>query len=201
MSTELTQLELEVVQHDARLMPLGLELQEATTLEAWASIGKRLWRGNQLLMWWVGDWCAFGEAKYPGKLKEFAELNGFNYLRLKELGGVAAAVQLPLRKEGLDWAFYKEVAPLPKKEQSQWLKVAQEERLTVADLRERIRHDSGTEETSKTDKPMGLDCLRWRDCLVHWLKTRPPEFWSDERKEMWRRELGPIVQIYNSLGT
>lgn len=41
-----------------------LIIAEGTSFEEWASMGEWLQSAERSLMWWVGDWWAFGEAKY-----------------------------------------------------------------------------------------------------------------------------------------
>jgi hypothetical protein len=101
----------------------------------------------------------------------------------------------------LDWAYYSEVRALPKKEQTLWLELADREKLTIADLRQKIRISQGETASEDKDAPVGVNALKWLDDLTHWLKTRPSEFWTDERKAVWRKELDALVRIYHSIGS
>ena len=196
---DLAQIETELVEQRAKFTPLGLVMPEDMTLDGWASIGKRLCRAGHMIQWWLGDWAAFGERRY-GQLKEFAELNELDYGYLRNLAWVSQKVEASRRRDNLDWAYHQEVAPLPPKDQERWLEKAAVEGFAKAELRQRIRMSKGERCALDRDGPATKSALKSCDDLIHWLKNRPPDFWIEDRRAAWRKNLSPIVDVFHSLG-
>lgn len=74
------------------------------------------------ILWWVGDWLAFGErAKWGEVYDEAKELFGFEYATLRQAAWVSRSVQLSSRLDKLTWGHHLEVAALDPKHQSRWL--------------------------------------------------------------------------------
>jgi hypothetical protein len=46
------------------LTPTSYELPEGITAEQWLDVGRALGRARGSLMWWIGDWWAYGEHAY-----------------------------------------------------------------------------------------------------------------------------------------
>jgi hypothetical protein len=182
----------------ARSSGLWLNLPEDMAMQDWAQLGSRLCRAEHVMKWWIGDWAAFGVKKY-GKLKEFADTNGFDYGTLRNLAYVSASVELSRRRDNVEWSKHAEVAPLPAKEQEKWLSRTEKEELPVAELRRRIRQDRGTKNALESDGPVLRFAFKACDDLVNWLKTRPEEFWDEERRAAWRKRLEPVVKFWEKL--
>jgi hypothetical protein len=58
---------------------------------------------------------------------------------------VASQFDLSLRSDKLTWSHHVLLAPLEPDEQKRWLQHAQDQRLSVADLRTELRRTRGTE--------------------------------------------------------
>jgi len=58
---------------------------------------------------------------------------------------VASQFDLSLRSDKLTWSHHVLLAPLDADEQKRWLEHAQDQRLSVADLRAELRRTSGAE--------------------------------------------------------
>jgi hypothetical protein len=195
---QLAILESELIGRGAQFTPLGLELPGDMAFDAWVVVGRRIARADQVVKWWLGDWAAFGLHKY-GKLKEFAEANGIDYQTLRNLAWVSQSVELSRRRDNLEWSKHAEVAALPAADQVKWLGKMEAENLPRAELRRQIRQSQGEHNALESDGPVVPFIGRAVDDLVHWLKGRPAEFWSEERKGVWRKRLGPIVEFYQTL--
>ena len=133
----------------AEFSATSLTFPEGTTVSEWAKIGQKLYRGGQVLSWWMADWAAFGERKY-GELKEFCDLNGFNYGTMRTYGLVARSVELSSRLDNVAFAHHQEVASLQPREQRYWLTRAENEKIPVPKLRSLIRHSQGEFSPEKT---------------------------------------------------
>lgn len=191
-------LEIELAQKGARFNPLELSLPEEMPMQEWADIGRKLVRSDQVLKWWLGDWAAFGVRKY-GQLKEFAEANSINYQTLRKLAYVSGAVELFRRRNNVEWSIHAEVAALKPREQVKWLEKVSAEGLPRVELRRQIRQTGGTQNALESDGPVTKFITKACDDLIHWLNSRPSEFWTDDRKAMWRARLNPLVKIFEAL--
>lgn len=199
MNNELAQLESDLTQNRVVFSRVGLHIPNDLTLEACAELGCKLYRAGKYVQWCLADLAAFMAKRY-GQLKEFAEINELNYQYVANLAWVANAVEPSLRKEGVDWAFYEAIAPFPPKEQVVWLETAVTEGISVAELRSRIRLSKGEKCALDRDGPATKSALKSCEDLCYWLRTRPPDFWTPERKAAWRKNLSPIVDLFNSIG-
>jgi hypothetical protein len=195
---ELQALETELASQRARFTPLGLELPEDLDLDGWTAVGRRLCRADQVMKWWLGDWAAFGVRKY-GKLKEFSEANGISLQTLMNLAWVSGAVETSRRREVLEWSKHAEVAALKPQEQAKWLAKAEAEHLPVASLRQQIRLSQGESNALQGDGPVVKFGSKSCDDLRHFLDSQPPDFWSEERREVWKERLRPIAEFYQRL--
>jgi len=188
----------ELVPPEARLTPIALELPEAMGYEAWVAVGSKLCRAEALMKWWLGDWAAFGLRKY-GQLKEFAAANHINYQTLRNAAWVSQAVALSRRRDSLEWSVHAEVAGLKPAEQAKWLAKAESDRLPVAELRRQIRVAQGERNALESDGPVVKFVVKALDDLVHWLVSRPGDFWEAERKRVWKERLRPVVEFWEKL--
>ncbi len=136
----------------AATTPVSLTLNDGLSVQQWAEIGAALYRRGQSMTWWLADWAAFGERKY-GKLKQFCEVNEINHGTMRNLAAVASSVQLSRRRDNLSFSHHVEVAPLKPKEQSKWLAIAVREKLSVSELRKRIRLAQAEHGPEKTFGP------------------------------------------------
>lgn len=209
----------EVMDHDLKVMmpgklkgvdftPLELRLRADLSMEDWAEVGRRLCRSDRVMQWWLGDWARFGAGdqnapgwrKY-GRLKEFAEANGLDYQTLRNLAWVSGRVELSRRRDSVEWTKHAEVAALPPKEQEKWLAKTDKEELPRAELRRQIRQSQaeGDNNALASDGPIMKFAHKACDDLVNWLKQRPEDFWSEDRRAAWRKRLQPVVDFYNRL--
>lgn len=196
---EPTDLQLELKAKGATFNALELVLPEDLAKQDWAAVGRQLCRADQVMKWWLGDWAAYGLRKY-GELKEFAEANNINYASLRQAAWVCASIELSRRRDTLDWSKHMEVAALKPREQTRWLAKAEAEELPVAELRRQIRQAQGSQNALVADGPTVKFISKACDDLLHWLKRQPADFWTNERKAIWRKRLEPVVEFYESLG-
>lgn len=187
-------LETDLEQRGARFTAIKLELPETLSKEDWADIGRKLLRADQVMQWWIGDWAAFGEKRF-GALKDFCDLNGFNYQTARDLGWVSRSVHLSLRRDDLQWSYYREIAPLKPKDQKRFLELAESKKMVVAELRREIRLANGEKNALESDGPVMKFAVKSCDDLIGWLRTRSKEFWNPERKQIWIGRLSPIVDF------
>jgi len=111
----------------------------------WLSAGRRLGAIGRCSQWWIGDWIRYGTARWGEKYAEAARVTGYDVASLRNMAWVAAQFDLSLRSDKLTWSHHVLLAPLEPDEQRRWLEQAQDQRLSVADLRTELRRTRGTE--------------------------------------------------------
>lgn len=102
---------------------------------------KRIKNGS--LMFYVGDWLAYGERNLAEKYAEALEVTGYNKSTLYNAKYVASSIEPERRREDLSWSHHLAVASLEKEEQDQMLAWASEKSLTTAQLRHMINQAKG----------------------------------------------------------
>jgi len=90
--------------------------------------------------WWLADALAFGELAYADdRYVQAAQWTGLSEQACMNYASLARRVPPNRRRDGVYFSLHQEVAPLPPAEQKAWLKTAEEEKLTKAELRARIK--------------------------------------------------------------
>lgn len=80
--------------------------------ESWERDGELLQRIEGSHMWWLGDWCNFGEAHYGEKYAQALEATSYSYQTLQNAAWVARKIEISSRLEIVPWSFHQEVVPL-----------------------------------------------------------------------------------------
>lgn len=91
------------------------------------------------LQWWIGDLLNEAERRYGHEYAQLAEATGLSEGALQRRMYVCREVPVKRRRAGLPFSVHLAVASLGARDQERWLKVAAEEQLTAAVLRERIK--------------------------------------------------------------
>lgn len=105
----------------------------------WLATGRRLGAIGRCSQWWIGDWIRYGAARWGEKYAEAARITGYDVASLRNMSWVASQFDLSLRSDKLTWSHHVLLAPLDPEEKRHWLDRAEQERLSVADLRIELR--------------------------------------------------------------
>jgi hypothetical protein len=105
----------------------------------WLATGRRLGAIGRCSQWWIGDWIRYGNSRWGEKYAEAARVTGYDVASLRNMAWVASQFDLSLRSDKLSWSHHVLLAPLEPEQQRYWLHRANEERLSVADLRLELR--------------------------------------------------------------
>jgi hypothetical protein len=105
----------------------------------WLATGRRLGAIGRCSQWWIGDWIRYGTVRWGEKYAEAARVTGYDVASLRNMAWVASQFDLSLRSDKLTWSHHVLLAPLDAEEQRHWLDRAEDERLSVADLRLELR--------------------------------------------------------------
>jgi hypothetical protein len=117
----------------------ALSLPEDMSLEAWTSVGQRLFVIVDASSWWIGDWLIFGRGHYPDRYRRAVEETSLSYQTLRNYAWVAARFEVPRRREKLPFQHHVEVATLPDEDQDYWLGQAEQQGWSRNELRARLR--------------------------------------------------------------
>lgn len=116
-----------------------LALREGLSIETWRSIGADLSRVENARMWWIGDWwnypAEYGERRAIVEASE--DLPAFD--TCMAAGWVASKIETCRRLQAVSWSIHHEVASLEPAEQDVLLAEAERDKLTVRDVRARVR--------------------------------------------------------------
>ena len=124
-----------------------LEFETSLSFNEWKEVGKFLKQVEGSVQFWIGDWLNFGKKKYEhGRYNEALKELGYELHSLHQMAWVSDSIECSLRREHLDFSHHKEIASLPSNEQEQWLEKAEEEQLSVRELRTQIKESKKLEE-------------------------------------------------------
>ena len=87
----------------------SLDLPEDLEYSEWQEIGSVIQRAAKAVMWWIGDWLAYGEKQYGETFAKAAELTSYQIQTLKDAKWVAQRVEKSRRRDFLSWSHHKEV--------------------------------------------------------------------------------------------
>jgi hypothetical protein len=105
----------------------------------WLATGGRLGSIGRGSQWWLGDWVRHGANRWGDRFTEAARATGYDRATLRMMAWIASQIDASRRNENLTWDHHVQVASLEPAEQEYWLKRAEEERFTVADLKLELR--------------------------------------------------------------
>ncbi len=118
----------------------SLEFLEQPDFERWQQVGETLHRIEGAVMWWIGDWYRAGEFSYGDKAAQ--AVGGTSELAPQTVSNaawVSGAIESSRRREDLKWGHHASVAALDPGTQDELLDEAEAKKLSVHDLRDRVR--------------------------------------------------------------
>lgn len=116
----------------------SLPLPAGLSFEEWSEIGRRLQKGATGIMWWLGDWWAYGEHAYGERAAQSLE-SEYAFQTFRDAGWVSRRVDTSRRRDVLSWSHHKEVAALEPEEQDRLLEEAEADGWTRNDIRQAVR--------------------------------------------------------------
>jgi len=206
-----------------RLAAVKAEFDEGLSFEEWLDRGLVLCRVGEASMWWIGAWLNAGNRMFLPQLKEgeerklsqeelvavskyakAMELTGYENQTLRRAAYVDRRVSVLRRRNDLSWSHHAEVAHLEDKDQGFFLKKAAAEKWTRSQLRQAIRKQLAVErEDGTADGAMAFVLSKQVGDIVRWfgvqMQAQPIDDMPPARRTALRRELQPIVDVYNAL--
>lgn len=125
--------------HNQRVTPVAWQPGHAISLSQWVADGQRLGAIGRGVNWWLGDWLRFGNSKFGERYVRASRITGYDVQTLMNMVYVASRFEAGRRHERLSWSHHAELAALEPDDQEQWLARAEDERLSVRDLRGELR--------------------------------------------------------------
>ena len=206
----------------ANISPVGLQFSGDLTLDEWKSLAPSLGQAARSVAFVIGDWLVYGDSLFgtdgpPNKrvasaLYEFAsQYTGIDTQTLQNFAYVSRNVPYPLRTEQLSWEHHRLLAKLPEPDQANWIETCISEnqsgtRMSTRRLRKSL--NLGRVATPKDMEPdladQGVENhIPYVNRLTLWWKRMQADQFhinaTYEQKQALKRDLEPIVSIYNQL--
>jgi len=119
---------------NALILPKGLEFSH------WERIGKFLQDSQEGILWWIGDWIAYGETYFNEPYAQaIKRITGYEEQTVRNSVFTARAIPPQRRRFALPFSTYSEVASLPPNEQDDFLQKTITDELTRKQLRTKVR--------------------------------------------------------------
>lgn len=118
---------------------VSLSLPQQLSYDQWEKVGRELQRAERAVMWWIGDWLAYGEKRYGETYTQAVELTGRSEEKLQQAKWVSTNIENLRRRKLLSWSHHYEVASLEPDEQDALLSEAEKRGLSRNDLRKLVR--------------------------------------------------------------
>ena len=145
--------------HSQRVTPVSWQPGHAISLSQWVADGQRLGAIGRGVNWWLGDWLRFGNAKFGERYVRASRITGYDVQTLMNMVYVASRFDAGAGASGSPGATTPELAALEPDDQEQWLARAEEERLSVRDLRGELRRVTRAREKDVIAAASGEDSL------------------------------------------
>lgn len=133
---------LRVLEEAGAVIDNGLFLPPDIAFEKYEQLGSVLGVLHQMNSFLIGDWLLYGEHTYGEKYAQAADRVGLSEQTLANYASIAKRIPPSRRRPLVSFSKHAEVAALPPAEQTKWLKETEDDNLTKAELRVRLR-DAG----------------------------------------------------------
>ncbi len=135
------------------LTPVGWVPSRDLDLSEWSSAGRSLSGMVRASQWWLGDWIRYGNAMFGEKYSRASNLTGYDIQTLMIMVHVAGRYPAFRRRKDVSWSHHAALASLEPAEQDRWLDECSRLRLSVADVRQRLREEGVGPRRERTESP------------------------------------------------
>ena len=201
---------------------IGLQISDKLSVEEWQELATSIGEAASSIAFIVGDWLVYGQSLFgtdgdPDRKVDHPsyqlalKATGLDLSTLQNYAYVSRNMPFSLRNERLSWEHHRLMAKLPEGEQQDWIEacVAEEDagrRMSTRRLRKslnlgRIATDKDLE-PDDSDKGIDNHIPFVNRLSVWWKRMKANRFLdtaTDEQREALKRDLEPIVTIYNQL--
>ncbi|MEI8309322.1 MAG: hypothetical protein WCH98_01060 [Verrucomicrobiota bacterium] len=217
--------ELTINNDKVTVTEVGLHFRERLTDEEWTSLGNRIGRLAKASMFMVGDWLIHREAELgggkhggdrhggkgrPGEIEEryqqAAEITGLNVDTLADSAWVCRSVAINSRRTELTFTHHRIVARYDEPTQTKWLKLAEKHKMGKRRMARSIEAGRVLKpeelQPAQNDNAIETFCVWVNRICGLWRRFQDAGYISEaspEKKEAMRRDLRPVVEIYEEL--
>lgn len=201
---------------------VGLQISDKLSVEEWQELATSIGEAASSIAFIVGDWLVYGQSLFgtggdPDRKVDHPsyqlalKATGLDLSTLQNYAYVSRNVPYSLRTERLSWEHHRLMAKLPDGDMQDWIEacVAEEDagrRMSTRRLRKslnlgRIATDKDLE-PDDSDKGIDNHIPFVNRLSVWWKRMKANRFLdtaTDEQREALKRDLEPIVTIYNQL--
>ena len=189
------------------ITPTGIQFHQDLSYEEWDDLGQKLAPIGKSIGFILGDWINYGSQKnYGEKYDEAIARTGIDYGYLRNMAYVARKVNLSCRRDNLAFEHHAVVAKLKPDEQSHWLDMTNQHKLTVRHLRKSINFGrlATDEEVQGDSADRGqVTYLALLNRIRRWWKREtgkaPVDDWDEDRREGLKKDFKLILDIYDAL--
>jgi len=188
------------------LTALGAQFKGDVSEEAVDELLQKSGRLARGCMFIIGDAINYANGKWGEKYDRWIELTGLEYQTLRNSASIAGKIDLYRRRYNLTFEHHKLVAPLDPEAQTSWLDLTEKHHMSKRRLRKSIIMGRvlGLDEMELDPADRGkmtymAYILRFRQWWRMRTENDPVEQWDDELRGMLKRDMQPIVDIYNQL--
>lgn len=129
----------------------GLVIREGISRDDWRDIGGRLGRMNGAMLWFVGDWLAYGERKWGEMYDEAEKLTGYAYGTLSTAARMSSRFQFRLRRRNLTYSHHTVVISLSDDEAVRLLEIAERDHLSFREFRALVAQERSLPAVAEVD--------------------------------------------------
>jgi hypothetical protein len=204
------------------ISPIGMQITRELTFNEWSELANHIGRAARSVAFIVGDWLVYGQSLFgtdghPDKQVDSASYElaitstGLDRSTLQNYAYVSRSIPYSLRSERLSWEHHRVLAKLPEADIKDWIEACEAEeeagrRISTRRLRKslnlgRIATDKDLE-PDDSDKGIDNHIPFVNRLSVWWKRLRENRFLdtaTDEQREALKRDLEPVVEIYNQL--
>jgi len=137
---------VKIINEHCQMTEVGIQFG-TISFDAWVELGQGMGRIHKCLMWYLGDWINYGEARWGEKYSQALSTTDYNYGTLRNASWVCRHIPLEKRRSMLTYGHHVEVVKLEKEEREIWLDRAELEGMTARDLRLAIKGAAPDPET------------------------------------------------------
>ena len=204
------------------ISPVGMQISSELSFEEWSELATSIGQAARSIGFIIGDWLVYGQSLFG--TEGFAEkrvdaasyqlainATGLDLSTLQNYAYVSRNIPFSLRTERLSWEHHRLVAKLPEVEQQEWIDacLAEEDagqRMSTRRLRKSLNlgRIATQKDLEPDDSDKGIENhIPFVNRLVVWWKRMQTDRFlaeaSDEQRAAIKRDLEPVITIYNQL--
>ena len=136
---------------------IGMTFPHSLMYDEYERVGYFVQHEAVVCYWRLGDWCIYGEREYGERFYQAIVPHMFDPTRIRRAISTSKTFPHDTRRDSLSFEHYDEVASklqdAPLHEKLEWLDAAERDKLTPAELGQRIRAATAIEAAEAPERP------------------------------------------------